>query len=72
MPKCKICGQPVRAAPVMHPACWESKAEDVISEFCDDFCHGPVVSEDEGVLEENYCSRCPVTRLPELGGVSDG
>lgn len=24
MAKCKICGQPVRSAPVFHPACWET------------------------------------------------
>lgn len=35
MPNCKICGQSVKAANVVHPACWQTQAEKVAEKFCD-------------------------------------
>lgn len=65
MASCKFCGQPVTAAPVFHPACWQSQVEEAISEFCDEYCQFPYkYGQDE--LDET-CDNCPVARLLSLG-----
>lgn len=67
MPKCKICGQPVTAAPVFHPACWQTQAEKVAAEFCDHYCQFPLTAKDEDTLHEAHCSKCPMAQLFNLG-----
>ena len=67
MAKCKICGQPVKAAPVFHPACWQTQAEKVAEEFCDNYCRFPREAQDEEILHEAHCDSCPMVRLLNLG-----
>lgn len=67
MPNCKICGQPVKAAPVFHPACWQAQAEKVAAEFCDHYCQFPLTAKDEDSLHELHCDGCPMARLLNLG-----
>ena len=66
MAKCKFCGQPVKAAPVFHSACWEQRANKVMEEFCDEYCKVPFEMDYEALVDK--CEQCPMTRLKELGG----
>lgn len=67
MPNCKICGQPVTASKVFHPACWQTQAEKMAEEFCDNYCRFPREDLDEEILHEAHCSKCPMVRLLNLG-----
>lgn len=67
MANCKFCAQPVRTAPVIHPACWQAQAEQLAQTFCDEYCHWPFVCQDETDLEENHCDSCALLRVLNLG-----
>lgn len=67
MAKCKICGQPVRSAPVFHPACWEAITHRMAEEFCDEYCRFPKEIEDADELQEQRCDHCPLIRVLNLG-----
>ena len=41
MAKCKFCGEPVKAAPVFHPFCWEQAVNKYAGEICDEYCKFP-------------------------------
>lgn len=71
MAKCKICGQPVKAAPVFHPACWEAVTQRMTEEFCDEYCRFPREIEDTDSLHELHCDDCALIRVLNLG-VSGG
>ena len=66
MAKCKICGQPVIAAPVFHPACWETVTQRMAEEFCDEYCRFPREIEDTDSLHELHCDDCALTRVFNL------
>ena len=66
MAKCKFCGEPVKAAPVFHPACWEQRANKVMEAFCDEYCKFPFELDYEALVDK--CEQCPMTRMKELGG----
>lgn len=55
MAKCKICGEAVKAAPVLCPRCREHLAEI----FCDRYCRFPREETDELALCE-ICASCPL------------
>jgi hypothetical protein len=67
MAKCKFCGQPVKAASVFHPACWEQRANKVAEEFCDEYCRFPREIKGHDSLIE-HCSECVITELLRMGG----
>lgn len=67
MPNCKICGQPVTASKVFHPACWETQAEKMAEEFCDNYCRFPREALDEEILHKAHCDSCPMVRALNLG-----
>lgn len=67
MANCKICGQPVRVANVFHSACWETQAEKMAGEFCDNYCRFPREVKDEESLHELHCDSCALVRLLNLG-----
>ena len=67
MANCKICGRPVRCAPVFHASCWETAAGKTLSEFCDDYCRWPREIQDEESLQELHCDNCALVRLVNLG-----
>ena len=67
MAKCKFCGQPVKAAPVFHPACWEQRANKVIEEFCDKYCRFPREIKDHDNLKSGSKAESLLTdKLKEL------
>ena len=66
MAKCKFCGEPVKAAPVSHPACWEQAVNKLAGEICDEYCRYPRELDQEKLLER--CMECPLVRLTALGG----
>ena len=67
MAKCKICGQPVRSAPMFHPACWEAVADRMAEEFCDEYCRFPRECDDEDELQELHCDCCSLILVLNLG-----
>ena len=67
MPNCKFCGDPVKAASVFHPACWEAKAHEVAEIFCDEYCRFNRMGLSEVELIELHCSDCALVRLLNLG-----
>lgn len=67
MANCKFCGQTVKAAPVFHPACWQTRAERVAAEFCDRYCRFPREALDEEILHEEHCDKCILVQLLNLG-----
>ena len=67
MANCKFCGQPVKDATVFHSACWQTQAEKVAEEFCDNYCRFPREALDEGILHEAHCDSCPMVRMLNLG-----
>ena len=67
MAKCKFCGQPVKAAPVFHPACWEQRANKAMEELCDEYCRFPREIEDHDDLID-HCSECVAAELLRMGG----
>ena len=67
MPNCKICGKPVVAANVFHSACWESEANKVAEEFCDNYCRFPRDAKDDEILHKAHCDNCALVRLLNLG-----
>ena len=67
MAKCKICGKPVEAAPVMHRECWETVTARMAEEFCDEYCRFPQEIEDADSLKELHCDDCPLIRVLNLG-----
>lgn len=67
MASCKICGQPVTAANVFHSACWETEAEKMAGEFCNNYCRFPREALDEEILHEAHCDGCPMVRVLNLG-----
>lgn len=67
MPKCKFCGKPVRAANVMHAACWETEANKIAGEFCDNYCRFHHECPDEDTLNEQHCSNCALIKVLNLG-----
>lgn len=67
MANCKICGLPVRVAPVFHTGCWQKAADDMAADFCDNYCHWPYVCEDSESLQELHCDDCPMIRVLNLG-----
>lgn len=67
MAKCKICGQPVMAAPVFPPACWETVTKRMAEEFCDEYCRFPREIEDTDSLHELHCDDCALIRVLNLG-----
>lgn len=67
MALCKFCGKPVRASNVMHSACWESAAEKVAEQFCDNYCRFPRECRDEDELQEKHCDSCALIQLLNLG-----
>ena len=67
MAKCKFCGQPVKAAPVFHPACWKQRANKVMEAFCDKYCRFPREIKDHDNLIE-HCSECVAAELLRMGG----
>lgn len=68
MARCKICGQPVKAAPVFHPACWEAVTKRMTEEFCDEYCRFPREIEDTDSLRELHCDNCALLRVLNLAG----
>ncbi len=70
MANCKVCGQPVAAAPVFHPDCWDEKVNKAVEEFCDHFCKFPGNSKQddwEAWMTENICAKyCPFITLMDL------
>ena len=66
MANCKICGKPVRAARVLHAACWEKAAEEMAQVFCDEYCRWPREVGSQEELEQ-HCDSCLMNRLAELG-----
>ena len=67
MANCKLCGGPVRCAPVFHGACWEKAAHELAEKFCNDFCRWPSECEDSDSLAELHCDECPLIRVLNLG-----
>lgn len=67
MANCKICGQHVRSASVIHPACWEHEATKLAETFCDEYCRFPREVADEESLEDLHCSNCALIRVLNLG-----
>lgn len=66
MANCKICGKPVRAARVIHAACWEKAADEIAQVFCDEYCHWPREAEGEEDLDR-HCDSCRLIQLLNLG-----
>ena len=66
MANCAICGRRVEAARVMHPRCWEKKAEELAEIFCNHYCRFPRECASEEELEE-HCGLCHLIRLLNLG-----
>lgn len=64
--KCKLCGQPIKAAPVFHTECWEKEVQAFREKFCDEYCKFPYELEYEALVDK--CEHCPMARLIELGG----
>ena len=44
----------------------ERDAPALIEKICDDHCRFRASASDEGSLQEQHCSTCPVTRLYDL------
>lgn len=66
MSKCKFCGKPVICTTVWHTACAEKAIDDIVSDFCDNYCRYPnEISDHDELLE--VCNKCrPVNRLFEF------
>lgn len=67
MAKCKFCGEPVKAAPVFHPFCWEQAVNKYAGEICDEYCKFPREIKDHDNLIE-HCSECVAVELLRMGG----
>lgn len=67
MANCKFCGQPVRTAPVFHPACWQTQCHAVAVDFCDNYCRWPLEIADEDELAALHCDSCALIRLLNQG-----
>ena len=63
MAKCKICGRPVTAAPVVHQDC----LEELLGQNCDQNCKWPVVCLDQDRLDV-HCAQCPINKFLESRG----
>ena len=67
MANCRFCGKPVRCASVHHAACWETAAEKVAEQFCDNHCRFPRECQSEEELQEQHCDSCALVKLLNLG-----
>ena len=62
MPRCKICGEPIRGGVVAHSACVEEEKAKLRSLICDEYCKHVVFSADEEELEEE-CEKCKIAEM---------
>ncbi len=67
MAKCKLCGKSVTIAPVYHPSCAGEILEQVVGELCDQYCYFAHELKSQVILEEEYCSCCPLIKLLTQG-----
>lgn len=62
MPKCKICGEEARSGEVLHSACREERAAEILQVICDEYCkHVPFSSSEEELEEE--CAKCKIAEM---------
>lgn len=65
MANCKVCGKPVKSAPVFHERCFERVLESVSERIYEDYCRHSQGNKSAAALEE-LCSECPLNQLHQL------
>lgn len=66
MAKCKLCGKPVKSAPVWHAKCLEGRLMDAEQQMCDECCRFPRELDADELVEQ--CCMCPLVEVVKIGG----